>query len=131
MCVGKNTFQHSSTAAIHRLSFVPLLTPTTTEARLEHLCKCADSFLYCVRYAARCIASSIELAILILNQVTLNSVTNLAMQCKPADPMLLARCRSLTGVTGERHSVSADLPKFIGRVRQHTKLPLAIGFGVC
>jgi hypothetical protein len=34
------------------LSFVPLLTPTTTDSRLEHLCKCADSFLYCVRCVA-------------------------------------------------------------------------------
>eukprot|EP00123_Amoebidium_parasiticum_P018301 comp24164_c0_seq1/m.44070 comp24164_c0_seq1/g.44070 ORF comp24164_c0_seq1/g.44070 comp24164_c0_seq1/m.44070 type:complete len:690 (-) comp24164_c0_seq1:243-2312(-) len=67
------------------LSFVPLIAPTTTDERMAHLCKCADSFIYCV---------------------------------------------SLTGVTGERTELSADLPNFVARLRANTQLPLAIGFGV-
>ena len=39
-------------------------------------------------------------------------------------------CVSVTGVTGERSSVSADLPEMLGRARTHTDLPLAVGFGV-
>lgn len=37
---------------------------------------------------------------------------------------------SLTGVTGERTTVSTDLPSFISRIRAQTSLPLAIGFGI-
>jgi tryptophan synthase alpha chain len=37
---------------------------------------------------------------------------------------------SLTGVTGERSSLSSDLKAFIGRVRSKTELPLAVGFGI-
>ncbi|MBI4300270.1 MAG: tryptophan synthase subunit alpha [Chloroflexi bacterium] len=39
-------------------------------------------------------------------------------------------CVSLTGVTGARRDLSADLPDFLARVRRHTSLPLAIGFGI-
>jgi tryptophan synthase alpha chain len=39
-------------------------------------------------------------------------------------------CVSLSGVTGARTSLPDDLPAFLGRVRGHTKLPLAVGFGV-
>jgi tryptophan synthase alpha chain len=39
-------------------------------------------------------------------------------------------CVSTTGVTGARTSLSADLPAFVARVRRHTELPLAVGFGV-
>ncbi len=39
-------------------------------------------------------------------------------------------CVSTTGVTGARATLRADLPAFISRVRQHTDLPLAVGFGV-
>ena len=39
-------------------------------------------------------------------------------------------CVSLSGVTGARSSLPDDLPAFLGRVRHHTKLPLAVGFGV-
>jgi tryptophan synthase alpha chain len=37
---------------------------------------------------------------------------------------------SLTGVTGARHELPADLARFIQRVRQVTRLPLAVGFGI-
>jgi tryptophan synthase alpha chain len=37
---------------------------------------------------------------------------------------------SLTGVTGARDTLPADLESFIHRVRQRTKKPLCVGFGV-
>jgi tryptophan synthase alpha chain len=39
-------------------------------------------------------------------------------------------CVSTTGVTGARVALSAGLPDFVARVRRHTDLPLAVGFGV-
>ena len=39
-------------------------------------------------------------------------------------------CVSLTGVTGARDTVSAGVPDLIARVRSHTNLPLALGFGI-
>ncbi len=39
-------------------------------------------------------------------------------------------CVSLAGTTGARGELPADLPEFIARVRRHTDLPLAVGFGV-
>lgn len=39
-------------------------------------------------------------------------------------------CVSVTGTTGARAGVSDELPAFIARVRRHTDLPLAVGFGV-
>ena len=39
-------------------------------------------------------------------------------------------CVSLTGVTGARSEMAEDLPAFVGRVRAHTDLPIAVGFGV-
>ena len=39
-------------------------------------------------------------------------------------------CVSVTGVTGARSAVSADLPGFLGRLRNRTELPLAVGFGI-
>jgi tryptophan synthase alpha chain len=37
---------------------------------------------------------------------------------------------SVTGVTGARTSVSADVHKYVKRVRKHTDLPLGVGFGI-
>ncbi len=39
-------------------------------------------------------------------------------------------CVSLAGVTGARREVSAELAPFLARVRGHTALPLAVGFGL-
>jgi tryptophan synthase alpha chain len=39
-------------------------------------------------------------------------------------------CVSVTGVTGARSTVSDELPAFLGRVREQTDLPLAVGFGI-
>ncbi|HKS92010.1 MAG TPA: tryptophan synthase subunit alpha [Tepidiformaceae bacterium] len=67
------------------MSFVPLVTPTTTDARIELVTKVADAFVYCV---------------------------------------------SVTGVTGQRGQLDPGLADFISRVRKHTSLPLAVGFGI-
>jgi tryptophan synthase alpha chain len=37
---------------------------------------------------------------------------------------------SLTGVTGAREALPADLEKFVGRVRKRTSMPLCMGFGI-
>jgi tryptophan synthase alpha chain len=39
-------------------------------------------------------------------------------------------CVALLGPTGERDSVSSELPGFLQRVREHTDLPLAVGLGI-
>lgn len=37
---------------------------------------------------------------------------------------------SVTGVTGERKSLSDGLGELIGRVREHTSVPVCVGFGI-
>ena len=37
---------------------------------------------------------------------------------------------SVTGVTGERNSISDGLGELIGRVREHTSAPVCVGFGI-
>lgn len=39
-------------------------------------------------------------------------------------------CVTVAGVTGTRRQLPADLQPFLKRVRQHTSLPLAAGFGI-
>lgn len=39
-------------------------------------------------------------------------------------------CVSLTGVTGARDTLSAGLDDYLDRIRAHTDLPLAVGFGI-
>ena len=39
-------------------------------------------------------------------------------------------CVSVTGVTGARDNLAANLSDYIARIRSHTDLPLAIGFGI-
>ena len=39
-------------------------------------------------------------------------------------------CVSLTGVTGAREELPRGLSQFIAKVRRHTLLPLAVGFGI-
>ena len=39
-------------------------------------------------------------------------------------------CVSVTGVTGAREGLPAELAQFIAKVRRHTLLPLAVGFGI-
>ncbi len=37
---------------------------------------------------------------------------------------------SVTGITGARDALPPDLVEFVSRVRRHTRLPLAVGFGI-
>jgi tryptophan synthase alpha chain len=39
-------------------------------------------------------------------------------------------CVSRTGVTGIQEAMTSDLPVFLERVREHTDLPRAVGFGI-
>ncbi len=39
-------------------------------------------------------------------------------------------CVSVTGVTGARDNLSSTLGEYMARIRSHTDLPLAIGFGI-
>lgn len=39
-------------------------------------------------------------------------------------------CVSLTGITGARQQMAEGLEEFLGRVRSHSDLPLAVGFGI-
>jgi tryptophan synthase alpha chain len=39
-------------------------------------------------------------------------------------------CVAVTGVTGARREVGAELPALIGRLRAQTQAPLAVGFGI-
>ncbi|MGO0122426.1 tryptophan synthase subunit alpha [Desulfothermobacter acidiphilus] len=39
-------------------------------------------------------------------------------------------CVSVTGVTGMRDRFDQDLGRLVQRVRQHTRLPVAVGFGI-
>ena len=64
---------------------IPLLAPTSTEARIAAACETASGFVYCV---------------------------------------------SLTGVTGARNELSSGVFPLLEKVRRHTSLPLAVGFGV-
>ena len=36
----------------------------------------------------------------------------------------------MTGVTGERKSISEGLGELIARVREHTSIPVCVGFGI-
>lgn len=39
-------------------------------------------------------------------------------------------CVSRTGVTGAREQLPPDLPELVHRIRSHTTLPIAVGFGI-
>ena len=67
------------------IAVIPMLAPTSTEARIEMACSVASGFIYCV---------------------------------------------SLTGVTGERDQLPPGVFSLLDRVRRHTTLPLAVGFGI-
>ena len=48
--------------------------------------------------------------------------------CRHSDGFVY--CVSVAGVTGARADLPEDLTDFIGRVRKHTDLPIAVGFGI-
>jgi tryptophan synthase alpha chain len=37
---------------------------------------------------------------------------------------------SVTGITGERKDISAGLGELVARVREHTSVPVCVGFGI-
>lgn len=74
-----------STASSRGLSYIPLVSPTSTNERIAYLASNAGSFMYCV---------------------------------------------SVTGITGARAALPADLQAFVQRVRAHASVPLAVGFGI-
>lgn len=39
-------------------------------------------------------------------------------------------CVSLTGVTGARQALAADVASFVARVRRHARVPVVVGFGI-
>jgi len=67
------------------LALVPLVAPTSTEARLAAIGARARGFVYTV---------------------------------------------SVTGITGERTGLAAELPAFLARVGAHAGVPVAVGFGI-
>lgn len=52
----------------------------------------------------------------------------IAKACEQANGFIY--CVSVTGVTGARKQLSAGLEEFVNRIRQHTDLPIVVGFGV-
>lgn len=67
------------------IHLIPMLAPTSTDARIEQACKQARGFIYCV---------------------------------------------SVTGVTGARSELSGGVEGLARRIREHTDLPILVGFGV-
>jgi tryptophan synthase alpha chain len=54
--------------------------------------------------------------------------SRLAPACAQAEGFIY--CVSVVGVTGARTALAEELPDFLGRVRQHTAVPLVVGFGI-
>ena len=69
----------------HQIHLIPLLAPTSTDARIARACENAGGFVYCI---------------------------------------------SRTGVTGARTELPTGIPDLTQKIRKHTGLPLAMGFGI-
>jgi len=70
---------------VNNIHLIPLVAPTTTDARLKKIAASAGGFIYCV---------------------------------------------SVTGVTGEREKIDEELSNLTARIKEASKLPVAVGFGV-
>ena len=75
--------------------------------------------------AAECQARDLSLIPLLAPTSTEASI---AASCRAASGFVY--CVSVTGVTGARDAVSQRGLDLVGRVRAHTGLPLAVGFGI-
>ena len=54
--------------------------------------------------------------------------SRIAQACKDAKGFIY--CVSLVGVTGARRALQSGVDRLVGRIRQHTDLPVLVGFGV-
>jgi len=75
--------------------------------------------------SGRCRAASLDLIFMLAPTSTEDRI---ARVCQMASGFVY--CVSLTGVTGARSHLSPAVAPFLARVRQHTSLPLAVGFGI-
>ena len=75
--------------------------------------------------ASLCRSSGIDSILLLAPS---SDETRIAAVAKQASGFIY--CVSVAGVTGARRDLPSDLGAFLGRVRKHTSLPLAVGFGV-
>jgi len=75
--------------------------------------------------AGHCRASSMDLIFMLAPTSTEDRI---ARVCQMASGFVY--CVSLTGVTGVRSRLSPTVAPFLARVRRHTNLPLAVGFGI-
>lgn len=57
-----------------------------------------------------------------------SSPQRVADACPPARGFIY--CVSLTGVTGARAALSTEVSRLVREVRRHTRLPVAVGFGI-
>jgi tryptophan synthase alpha chain len=76
-----------------------------------------------VRHA--CLANNIRLIYLLAPTSTIQRIKLVASLASG-----FIYCVSLTGVTGARDDLSPGLEGFVNRVRTHTDLPIAVGFGI-
>ena len=74
---------------------------------------------------AACDAAGLDLVPLVAPTTPDREVAQIA-----ADARGFVYVVSVTGVTGERSELSPDLADVVARVRSHTSLPVAVGFGV-
>jgi tryptophan synthase alpha chain len=74
---------------------------------------------------ARCRAAGIDNILLVAPSSDDQRIGRIAAQASG-----FIYCVSVAGVTGARAELPAGLPDFLSRVRRHTSLPLAVGFGV-
>ncbi len=74
---------------------------------------------------ARCQAAAIDNILLVAPSSDDDRIRRIAARASG-----FIYCVSVAGVTGARAQLPAALPDFLARVRRHTSLPLAVGFGV-
>jgi len=77
------------------------------------------------RFVAACRGNDISFVPLVAPTTSDQRIGKIA---KVADAFVY--CVSVTGTTGQRASLPAELAEFIARVRKQTNLPLAVGFGI-
>ena len=110
----------------------PLLARGEERAVAEAKASGADGFIVvdlppeeAERFIAACRANDMSLVPLVAPTSTDERIEALA---RAADSWMY--CVSVMGTTGGRTVDSVDLGAFVERVRKHTSLPLAVGFGV-